>query len=54
MIVFAGMVFGALFGALQARRRKGNRLDMVQYAAAYGIVFGLVGFFATVVIARSH
>ncbi|MCL4189915.1 MAG: hypothetical protein KJZ85_20140 [Rhodobacteraceae bacterium] len=52
MIVLAGMLTGALWGAGVARRRQGNGLDIAQYAAAYGILFGLVGLFATVLAER--
>jgi len=52
MIVLAAVLTGALWGAGVARRRQGNRLDIAQYAAAYGILFGLVGLFATVLVAR--
>lgn len=52
MIVLAGVVVGAVLGAAAARRRRGNRLDMAQYAAAYGILFGVLGLFATILIDR--
>jgi hypothetical protein len=52
MIVLAGLVLGGTWGALSARKRGGNRFDMAQYAAAYGIIFGLVGLFATIGLER--
>jgi hypothetical protein len=50
MLIIAGFVSGALWGGLLARRRKGSRLDIAQYAAAFAIAFGIVGLFATVLI----
>lgn len=52
MIILAGLLIGAGFGALTARKRGGRRLDILQYAAGYGIAFGLLGVFATVAIGR--
>ena len=52
MIVFIAMIFGALWGVVVARRAKGNRLDVLQYAAGFGIAAGLLTFFA--VIAFHH
>ena len=52
MIVIAGVLIGAIFGALQARRAKGNRMDTAQYGAAYAIAFGIVALFATLLIDR--
>lgn len=52
MIIFSAALFGALFGALQARRRKGNRLDIAQYAAVYAIAFSLVGLFFLIFLNR--
>ncbi|WP_209427136.1 hypothetical protein [Pararhodobacter sp. SW119] len=52
MIIIAGLVGGAIWGALSARRRKGNRLDMLQYAAVGGIVGALAGVVATIAIER--
>lgn len=47
MIVIAGLVLGALTGALLAKKRGGKGLDMAQYAAGFAIAFGLVGLFLT-------
>ena len=53
MIILAFTILGACSGALIARRRKGNKLDMAQYAAGYGIAFLILGFIITVVIERT-
>lgn len=52
MIVIMGAVGGAIWGGYLARRRKGNRLDILQYAAASAIAFGLVALFATILLSR--
>lgn len=52
MIILAGLVLGALWGGLLARRRKGSRFDIAQYAAAFGIAFAVVGLIATVLLDR--
>jgi hypothetical protein len=52
MIIIAGLVGGAAWGAVTARRRGGNRLDVAQYAAVGGIVGGVLGLIASIVIGR--
>jgi len=52
MIIIGGLVVGAILGALLARGRGGNRLDMLQYAAVFGILLGLAGVFLTVYLSR--
>ena len=52
MIILAGLLFGALWGGWLAHRRKGSRLDIAQYAAAFGIAFAILGLFATVILDR--
>jgi hypothetical protein len=52
MIVLAGLVFGALFGAGLAKKRGGNTLDLLQYAAGFGIFFALAGMFVTIFLDR--
>lgn len=52
MIVIAGLVFGAIFGAMLARKRGGKGLDQAQYAAGFGIAFALVGMFLTIFLER--
>ena len=47
------MIFGALLGAVVAKRKGGNRLDMAQYAGGFAIIFGLVGLFVAIYLARA-
>ncbi|MDT8855607.1 hypothetical protein RNZ50_11395 [Paracoccaceae bacterium Fryx2] len=53
MIVITGIGLGAMFGALQARRMGGKALDSLQYGAAYGIAFGILGLFVTIILERA-
>lgn len=43
-ILIAGLLVGAGFGALRAKRRKGNRFDILHYT----LVYGVIGFVLTV------
>lgn len=52
MFVIGGLVLGAIVGALTARRGGGKPADMAQYAAGYGIAFGLLGLFVTLILDR--
>lgn len=49
----AGLLIGAVLGALNARRRGGKRLDLLQWAAVGGIIGGIVGLFAMILIDRA-
>ena len=48
----ACLLGGALWGAYLARSRKGNALDMAQYAVGFAIFFGVAAFLLTLVLAR--
>jgi hypothetical protein len=50
MIVLAAFVCGAVVGALTAKKREGSGLDMAQYAAGYGIAFGVAALFVTILV----
>lgn len=52
MIILAGIVLGALWGARVARKRQGNRLDVAQYAAGFAILGAILGVFASVAVDR--
>lgn len=52
MIIIAGILGGAAWGAIHARRRGGSGLDIAQYAAVWGLIGGILGMFATVALER--
>jgi hypothetical protein len=53
MIVLAGMVLGAAYGATSARKKGGKPVDALQWAAAYGIAFSLLGLFVTIFLEKT-
>lgn len=52
VIVIGGFLFGAILGASIALRRGGRKLDALQYAAGFGILFTLLGLFLTIFLER--
>lgn len=52
-LILGLMVIGALLGALIAWKRKGNKLDILQYAFVYMVLGAIIGLFAFIFIARS-
>lgn len=52
MIILGAFLIGVGLGIRTARKRNGNRLDMAQYAAGFGIAFTILGYIITVVIER--
>lgn len=52
MLVVAGVLGGAAWGAWLAKSRGGLKKDMAQYAAGFAIFWGIVGLIATIVIER--
>ncbi len=52
MIFFSAVLFGALLGALRARRKGGNGFDIAQYALVHAIVFAILGLFVSIVLYR--
>ncbi|MEL7279429.1 MAG: hypothetical protein AAFY35_05735 [Pseudomonadota bacterium] len=52
MFVVLGAILGAILGATTARRRKGNRADIVQYGVVYAMGFAVLGLFITLIIHR--
>lgn len=53
LLALIGLVIGGMLGAFVARRRKGSKTDMLQYAAVFAILFALAGLFITIFIIRS-
>lgn len=54
MIVIGGFLIGAIMGAGIAYKRNGKILDILQYAAGFGIAFCILGLFATIIIERMY
>lgn len=49
----AGLLIGALLGAIRAKLRGGNGFDMLQWGAVFAILLGLIGLFILVYIERA-
>ena len=52
MLIVAAFILGALLGWQRARRRGGDRLDQLQYAAVHGIVLSLAAVILMVLLGR--
>ncbi len=50
----SGILIGAAIGAMRAKARGGNTRDMLQWAAVFAMIFGLIGLFTLVFIERSY
>ena len=50
MLNYIGATLGILLGLWLARRRGGNRLDLLHYATIFGIVGFIIGALAMLVI----
>ena len=48
MVSLIAFIIGAAIGAYTARRRGGNTLDILQYAAVFGIILALVSVLVSV------
>ena len=53
MIVIVAVLFGAIWGGLLAKKRKGTVADIAQYAFVYAVALGLTGFILTIIIEKS-
>jgi hypothetical protein len=49
----SGMVLGALIGAWRAWAKGGTVLDLLQWAAVFAILCGLIGLFVLIGVERS-
>ena len=52
LLPLAGLVLGAILGALGARRRGGVRADLLQWGAVGAILGGLAGLFLLILVSR--
>ena len=53
MLTLIGALGGAGWGAWLARKRGGGRYDILQYAAAFGIFWGLLALLTTIFLVRA-
>ncbi|MFK7762885.1 MAG: apolipoprotein acyltransferase [Roseobacter sp.] len=53
MLILIGALLGAIIGGTTAYRRKGNRLDIAQYAAGYAMAFTVVSMVLAVILDRT-
>ncbi|WP_458790324.1 hypothetical protein [Yoonia sp. MH D7] len=49
----AGLLIGAVIGALRAKSRGGKMFDLLQWGAVFAMIFGLIGLFILVFIERA-
>ncbi|TNF18855.1 MAG: apolipoprotein acyltransferase [Rhodobacteraceae bacterium] len=52
MLVLIAAVIGGIIGGMTAKRRGGQRLDIVQYVGIYALAFALAGFVLTLIVHR--
>ena len=43
MVVLVSAAIGALWGVVHQKRRGGNRMDMAQYGAVWGLIGAILG-----------
>ena len=53
MIYIPAAIIGSVIGGFTAKKRGGTRADIAQYAAVYGIAFGLLGLLTTIILHRN-
>ncbi|WP_439104729.1 apolipoprotein acyltransferase [Celeribacter marinus] len=52
MIVIVLSIIGAILGWRSATKREGDRMDKLQYGAAYFLAFAVAGIIITVIVDR--
>ncbi len=52
MLTLLGAILGVWRGLDRVRQLGGNRMDMIQYALAHAIAFGLMGTFVGIYLGR--
>lgn len=52
MIVIIAALIGAIVGGTLAKKRGGQRLDIIQYTGIYALAFGLLGLIVTLALDR--
>ena len=52
MVLPIAFIVGAIFGSLKAKKRNGNKLDLLHYAATYGIACVLLALILLIIFQR--
>ena len=52
MVLPLAFLIGSIFGMLKAKKRNGNKFDLLQYGATYGIAFALMTLVLTIIFQR--
>lgn len=52
MIAWVAALVGVIVGTVQALRRGGKALDVLQYGAVYGLIFAIIGVVIQIVLIR--
>ena len=52
MVLTIALLIGVLFGSLKAKKRNGNKFDILHYSATYGIAFVLLALVLTILSRR--
>ncbi len=53
MLILISALSGAAIGGMTAYKRKGNKLDVAQYAAGYAMAFTVVSMILAVILDRT-
>ena len=54
ILPLGGLLIGALLGAFRARSKGGKAADLAQWAAVFGMIGGVIGMFALIIITRMY
>lgn len=49
-----GLVLGGVLGAMRAKMKGGQTLDMLQWGAVFAMIFGVLGLFILIMIERAY
>ena len=52
MVLPIAFIIGVILGAAKAKKRKGNKFDMLHYGAAYGIACTLFALIMSILLQR--
>lgn len=52
MLALLGLAGGGAWGAWLAKKRGGTKFDLAQYAAGFGIFWGIIGMVVSIYLAR--